>query len=394
MLVVAFVFLSLALLPDGCMADEARDEPLHTNKITSRIPLMRAELKAESQHEKLMRSEGVVFASISPNSQACSWSQHNNRYSYGYAGGKRARFSVEDAKIKCSQMKNVCKAVTCNNPSDCSLRASSALRISRRETTYVPSADCFKARPDPELYDQETGCPIQIQDNILKRHSLHWKAPSDRPDKACECTSDDACHGSEYNVPQAAWELWKLEPSKVAVCYKPVNAIGNGHCRCESEKEETRACVGKGALLSTQDRRNKYMDMKGLPKGAKRCAKQSSFAKCRCGHGNHTIWYGAHGQWKSKPASKSGTRCSWKVFGWIRHSAGIRACYCVEGDNPAPTPAPMPKPQEPKPQELGAADKVAPASASRPRQSSPSPSSRRSTHSIFSKAHKLASKLR
>jgi hypothetical protein len=319
----------------------------------------------------------------------------------------------------------------------------------------VQASGVLSTGPDPELYDQETGCPIQIQDNILKRHSLHWKAPSDRSHKACECTSDDACHGSEYNVPQKAWELWKLEPSKVAVCYKPENAIGNGHCRCENEKEQTRACVGKGALLSTQDRRNKYMDMQGLPKGAKRCATQSMTAKCRCsGSGKHTIWYGANYQWKSLPASKSGIRCTWKVFGWVRHSsAGARACYCVEGDNPAPTPAPTPapkpKPQEPKPQELGAdlealpqgaklcakeheqcecqgtihygakgkwktkpakgkvgcdnsvfgdpiekvkkacycvsGDKVAPASASRPRHSK---------HSIFSKAHKLASKLR
>merc|ERR1719161_1853999 len=60
MLVVTFVFLIVAVLPDGGMADEAQGEPLHTNKIISGAPLMRTERKAGIQDGVLIRSEGEV----------------------------------------------------------------------------------------------------------------------------------------------------------------------------------------------------------------------------------------------------------------------------------------------------------------------------------------------
>jgi len=77
----------------------------------------------------------------------CKWSQHANQIASGYAD--RGRYNLAEAKSKCLQLKNACKAVTCGRgrygrPPSCTLRSSSQLRRSYYggQTTYQTSLAC------------------------------------------------------------------------------------------------------------------------------------------------------------------------------------------------------------------------------------------------------------
>jgi len=79
--------------------------------------------------------------------EECKWAQHANQMASGYAD--RGRYNLAEAKSKCLQLGNACKAVTCGRgryggPPSCTLRSSSQLRRSYYggQTTYQTSLAC------------------------------------------------------------------------------------------------------------------------------------------------------------------------------------------------------------------------------------------------------------
>lgn len=71
--------------------------------------------------------------------QKCSWTEHADKYSGGYANGVNTRFDVAAAKTKCLELSH-CIAVTCNAAGECTVRAGGLADSASGEVTHTP--DC------------------------------------------------------------------------------------------------------------------------------------------------------------------------------------------------------------------------------------------------------------
>jgi len=71
--------------------------------------------------------------------QECSWTEHADKYSGGYANGVNTKFDVAAAKTKCLELSH-CIAVTCNTKGQCTVRAGGLGDSTFGEVTHTP--DC------------------------------------------------------------------------------------------------------------------------------------------------------------------------------------------------------------------------------------------------------------
>ena len=102
----------------------------------------------QAEDGELFGPDGLEEASFAHEHDGsnCSWTGHPHKFSGGYANGVSEKFTLEDAKAKCIEMGATygkCKAVTCINEEECTVRGSSSLGTYHPVTTHAPSGGCF-----------------------------------------------------------------------------------------------------------------------------------------------------------------------------------------------------------------------------------------------------------
>ena len=95
----------------------------------------------------------------------CTWSQADDKYRTGYAGGDDRLYTLPDAKIACIYAgSGVCAGVTCTTSGDCTLRANDVLLDSSSgEISYSPHTICFENPPATKPPAPETTKPALPQ---------------------------------------------------------------------------------------------------------------------------------------------------------------------------------------------------------------------------------------